>query len=165
MAKKFNFDHAAFYKTCARARSFEEHKAPKNFALEHTKPLFKEHRLLTVHNLHKLFILNEIYKIQKYRYPLSLSTFLYKTSESVRVNRQSNLVVPNYRLNISRNQFLYIGTNIWNNVNSRVSVTGSDFLSDLSISSCVAKRRFKEMLINMQFSGDIYTWEKYNFHL
>ena len=175
--KSCNFDHVDYYKTCARTRSIDEHMAPRNYVLEHTKPLFMEHKFLTVHNLHKLFILNEIYKIQKYRYPISLSTFLYKTSESSRDYRKNNLVVPNYHLNVSRNQFLYYGTNTWNKVNSeifklsnnnrqlKIVVPGSDFLSDFSTSPFVAKRKFKEILFNMQFSGEISTWQKCNFNL
>ena len=162
--KNFTFDHVEFYKTCARARSIDEHMAPKNYVLEHTKPLFTEHKFLTVHNLHKLFILNEIYKIQKYRYPISLSTFLYKMSESTRSCRNNNLVIPNYRLNVSRNQFLHYGTTIWNKINSIV-LQKSSFLSDLSTSTCIAKIKFKEILFNLQSSGDISKWEKHNFEL
>ena len=73
--KRLNFDHAEFYKTCARTRTIDEHFAPKNFVLEHTKPLFTEYEFLTVHNLHKLFLLNEFFKIKKFRYPISLHTF------------------------------------------------------------------------------------------
>ena len=175
--KTCNFDHADYYKTCARARSINEHMAPRNYVLEHTKPLFMEHKFLTVHYPHKLFMLNEIYKIKKYRYPIPLSTFLYTTSDSAREHRKNSLAVPNYHLNISRNQFLYCGTSTWNKINSQVFkyssnknqlncfVPGSDFLSDFSTSSCAAKRKFKEILFNVQFSGDISMWEKYNFKL
>ena len=68
---KVHFDHAEFYKTCARTRTIDEHFAPKNFVLEHTKPLFIEYEFLTVHNLHKLLLLNEFFKIKKFRYPIS----------------------------------------------------------------------------------------------
>ena len=57
--EKFNFDHVDFYKTCARARSYDDHVAPRNYVLEHTKPLFMKHKFLTVHNLYKLPILTE----------------------------------------------------------------------------------------------------------
>ena len=73
--KRLNIDHAEFYKTCARTRTIDEHFAPKNFVLEHTKPLFTEYAFLTVHNLLKLFLRNEIFKIKKFRYPISLHTF------------------------------------------------------------------------------------------
>ena len=63
-AKRLNFDHAEFYKTCARTRTIDEHFAPKKFVLEHTKPLFTEYAFLTVHNLHKLFLLNEFLRLK-----------------------------------------------------------------------------------------------------
>ena len=174
--EKFNFDHAEFYKTCARARTFDEHKAPKNYVLEHTKPLFKKYKFLTVHNLHKLFLFNEIYKIQKYKSPISLLNFLSKTSDSVRQYRKNNLAVPNYRLNLSRNQFLYSGTTTWNETNSKVFkilslskqtqiITGEEFLSDLSTPIRLVKRIFKNILLNIQSSGDVFEWEKCNFKL
>ena len=37
--KKLSFDQGEYYKTCARARTFQEHKSPQDFRLEHTKPL------------------------------------------------------------------------------------------------------------------------------
>ena len=40
--KQLTFDHAEYYETCARVRTFEEHMAPKNYCLEHTKPIFNE---------------------------------------------------------------------------------------------------------------------------
>ena len=172
--ENFNFDHADFYKTCARARSYEEHLAPKNYVLEHTKPLFKKYKFLTVHNLHKVFVLNEIYKIQKYKSPTSLLIFLHMNTDSTRQHRRNNLVIPNYHLNISRNQFLYCGTCIWNKLNNEIFkicnvnrqteiVAGSDFLSDFSTPMSRVKNKFKAILLNLQCSGDILQWEKENF--
>ena len=175
--KKFNFDHAEFYKTCARARPIDDHVAPKNYVLEHTKPLFKDYKLLTIHNLHKLFLLNEIFKIQKYKTPISLSTFLYKISDQSRLCRKENLAVPNYRLNVSRNQFIYCGTTTWNNVNSKIykssahseqlqlTYTGLDIFSDLSVPVSSVKRKLKNILLDIQFTGDSNNWEKQNFHI
>ena len=62
--KILNFDHAEFYKTCARTLTIDEHLAPMNFVLEHTKPLLTEYEFLTVHNLHKLFLLNEFLRLR-----------------------------------------------------------------------------------------------------
>ncbi len=42
-----SFDHVAFYETCARVRTYEQHMAKKNFQLEHTKPIFNKEKLLT----------------------------------------------------------------------------------------------------------------------
>ena len=43
-----SFDHAEFYETCARVRTYKEHMAARNFCLEHTKPLFNKHGLLSL---------------------------------------------------------------------------------------------------------------------
>ena len=133
---------------------------------------------MTVHNLHKLFILNEIFKIQKYKTPISLSTFLFKKSDQSRLCRKENLAVPNYRLNVSRNQFLFFGTTIWNNVNSKIYKSlnsesqqsqlicpGSDIFSDSSAPISYVKRKLKNVLLSLQLSGDSTNWEKHNFQL
>ena len=172
--KELNFDHGEFYKTCARVRSIDEHITPRNFELEHTKPLFNKYKLLAVHNLHKMFILNEVYKIQKFRSPISLFNFLHKTSESARLGRQNNLIVPNYCLNVSRNQFLYSSITAWNQINNyyfshqymqHSVTTDNTFLCDLSFSHSIAKGNFKKFLLNLQNSGHSSTWEKQNFTL
>ena len=52
--KRISFDHAECYKTCARSRTFQGHISPHDFCLEHTKPVFKDHKLLTIHSLYLL---------------------------------------------------------------------------------------------------------------
>ena len=46
------YDHATYYETCARARSFAEHMAKKNYQLEHTKPIFNSEKILNLHHLY-----------------------------------------------------------------------------------------------------------------
>ena len=160
--KKLNFDHAEYYKTCARTRSIDEQLAPKEYILEHTKPIFTELKLLTVHNLHKIFMLNEIFKIRKYRYPISLFTLLKNAPDSSRNLRGYSINMPNYHLEISRHQFLFCGSMAWNKLNDKTARLGINFFSDLSTSSHVAKRRFKEILLDNQTSGNPEIWEKHN---
>ena len=160
--EELNFDHAEYYKTCARARSINEQLAPKEYALEHTKPLFTKLKLLTVHNLHKLFMLNEIFKIRKYRYPISLLTLLKHAPDSSRNLRSNGIIIPNYHLQISRHQFLYCGSMVWNKINDKTARLGTNIFSDLSISTCMAKKRFKEILLHNQASGQPNLWEKHN---
>ena len=59
--------HAEYYKTCARSRTFQEHISPHDFCLEHTKPLFKDLKLLTIHSLYYKHIFIEMFKILKFR--------------------------------------------------------------------------------------------------
>ena len=163
--KSLNFDHAEYYKTCARTRPIDEFLAPKDYSLEHTKPLFTENNFLTVHNLYKSFVLNEIFKIRKYRYPIPLYTLLKKSPDSTRIGGNDKIVVPKYNLCTSRQQFLYNGINIWNQTVDTVNKFGlnSNFLSDLSNSSCIAKKGFKNTLIKLQTSGNPEIWERPNF--
>ena len=44
---ELTFDHAEYYETCARTRTYQQRKAIKNFTLEHTRPLFIKYNLLT----------------------------------------------------------------------------------------------------------------------
>ena len=68
-----NFGHGReYYKTCARSRTFQEHKNPQDFCLEHTKPLLKEHKLLTLHSLYYKHTFIELFKIIKFREPRGL---------------------------------------------------------------------------------------------
>ena len=39
----YSFDHPEYYSTCARAKTFTEHMAQKDYALEHTKPIFNKY--------------------------------------------------------------------------------------------------------------------------
>ena len=163
-----NFDHIEFYQTCARARSYDEHIAPKNFVQEHTKPIFKELNLLSVYHLYNLFMFTELFKIQKYSSPTSL---LDKLSPSSRYSCDTlKLRVPKYNKKRSRIQFLYKGTELWNMLYSKVfqppeldterhviipgAAKNSDFTSTLSF----VKNTIRKYLGNIQASGNTDTW-------
>ena len=61
------------FKTCARARSVGNQKLDgKFYKKEHTKPLFKEHGILAVQNLYTYHVYLELYKIFKFRAPISM---------------------------------------------------------------------------------------------
>ena len=163
-----NFDHIEFYQTCARARSYDEHIAPKNFVQEHTKPIFKELNLLSVYHLYNLFMFTELFKIQKYSSPTSL---LDKLSPSSRYSCDTlKLRVPKYNKKRSRIQFLYKGTELWNMLYSKVfqppeldterhviipgAAKNSDFTSTISF----VKNTLRKYLGNIQASGNTDTW-------
>jgi hypothetical protein len=64
------------FKICARSRCRpninKQHLGTEFYVKESTKPLFKAHDLLTVHNLYKHRFIMELFKIIKYRLPISL---------------------------------------------------------------------------------------------
>ena len=70
--RKLSFDHGELYKTCARSRTYQEHTSPHNFCLQHTKPLFTEHKLLTLHSLYYKHKFIEMFEIIKFREPRGL---------------------------------------------------------------------------------------------
>ena len=104
--EKFNFDHSEFYETCARVRSYEQHIAPKDFTLEHTKPLFNRYKLLNVYNLYKQHTFIETFKILKYRYPLPLTDRL--RLKNIKTCSKLILEPINYKLTSSRIHFFII---------------------------------------------------------
>ena len=63
---EISYDHLEFYETCARTRTYDEHTAPKDYVLEHTKPLFNKHSILSVNNLYKYHSFMEVFKLLKY---------------------------------------------------------------------------------------------------
>ncbi|MCP4475924.1 MAG: hypothetical protein GY821_15440 [Gammaproteobacteria bacterium] len=58
------------FSTCVRTRPYDSQALDgKFYALEHTKPLFKEHKILSVHNLYTYHCFMEAFKILKFRQP------------------------------------------------------------------------------------------------
>ena len=175
--KELNFDHAEYYKTCARTRPHGKQFLNKNYELEHTKPLFANHKLLTVHNLYIFFVFNEIFKIQKYHCPIPLSDLLFKNCDDTRQNRNNFLAIPKYIKKSSQVQFLFNGIKVWNKYNQKVLCTsllnegmqivipGSNTFSDLSTPVSHIKNKFKNILLSIQNKGDTISWEHKNFVL
>ena len=171
--KILNFDHPAFYKTCARARTYDEHIAPKDFSLEHTKPLFKELKMLTVHHLYYLYTFNELFKIRKYCCPTSLLSLLRHTHQYS--GKHLKLITPSYTMRRSRLQFLYKCTQIWNSIFPQVfnasdiggpvitpgSVENSDFVTTVSF----VKAQVKKILLGIQNNGDPSEWQAENLEI
>ena len=59
------YDHASYYETCARVRTYEEN-VTKEYSLEHTKPLFANQNILTLHHLYIQHTFIELFKIYYY---------------------------------------------------------------------------------------------------
>ena len=59
------YDNSSFYETCARVRTYQENTSEKDYSLEHTKPLFNHHDILTIHHL---------YTTRSWNYTKSLNT-------------------------------------------------------------------------------------------
>ena len=61
------------FKTCACTRPIGEQKLDQKFFIkEHTKPIFKHNNILAIQNLYTYHCYLELYKIMKFRAPISL---------------------------------------------------------------------------------------------
>ena len=81
---ELTFDHPEYYMTCARARTYTEHTAPKNFVLEHTKPSFNENGYLSLRNLYKYFTLLELFKILNINLQYQLQNYLRSVIRTIK---------------------------------------------------------------------------------
>ena len=165
---QYSFDHAGYYKTCARARSFADHMSDKQFCLEHTKPLFNKYKLLTLHNLHVYHTFLDIFKILKTHVPISL--YLLFTH-----GQRDNLMLklPYVSLEISRNNFVFKSSSIWNNLIENIFeknepsengmiINGSTINSDFCATVPFIKNKLKTLLLSKQALGDEINWVKEN---
>ena len=149
------FDHPEYYLTCARARTYTEHTATKNFLLEHTKPLLNKNGFLSLRNLYKYFTLIELFNILKYKCPISINELITPSSQ----NNKISFILPNVTLDIGLQSFVFSSCKLWNQYlklmfdkcsanSSGIVVPGSAINSDLSASTSVIKSKTKKMLLD-----------------
>ena len=107
--KKLSFDHAGYYETCARVRSYREQMSPKSYCLEHTKPIFNEYNILSVSNLYTYQIFISMFKIMKDHSPIAVY-------DMFNFSPRNNFLVtlPSFRLNVSQYNFVNRCSSLWN---------------------------------------------------
>ena len=166
------YDHSEYYETCARARPYDEQMKPKCYALEHTKPIFYKHKLLTFHNLYTLHTLTETFKILKFRCPISIYELIKINPNSLR----NTLLPPRVKLDLSLNNYVSKAPSLWNQFlpkifvpaildpDRNIVIPGSSRNSDISSSSIgFIKNTLKRLLLSIQSSGDTHQWLNDNF--
>ena len=148
-----NFDQKEFYMTCARARTIDHHYnelSGKKFDLEHTKPLFNEYKIMSLHNLYSYHIFMETFKIMKFFVP----SFLNKALKPCPRNNKLTLIIPLVKLDVSQQNFEFKAVKIWNTykefvfnkcvpINTGIIIPGSTENSDLSASTSSIKHKLK----------------------
>ena len=160
-----NRDHKEFFETCARARTIDDHYAEKNFVLEPTKPLFNKHGILSVYNLYRYHTFMETFKILKFAAPISIRDLISFLPKSDKLR----LEVPRVKLNITKQNFVFKSTQIWNDMSPEIFekcspndngliIPGSSMNSDLSASSAYIKNRSKCHLQSAQKTGNTLNW-------
>ena len=164
---ELTFDHREFYETCARTRTYKENMTPRNYCLEHTKPLFNKYKILTLENLYTYHTFMKIFKIIKYHSPISI----YNLLETGPRSEKLSLILPRVNLEVSRHNFVFKSALIWNKIISIVLnfkecvfwkdcivIPGSANNSDMSASICIVKNKLKAHLLNIQKLGDENNW-------
>ena len=172
-----SFDHPEYYSSCARAKTYQDHMASRDYSLEHTKPLFNKHRLLTLQNLYVIRTLVETIKIIKHHSPFPLFSHFSFCPES----RRHKLLLPKYNLDISKHNFTVCASKLWNlcidnlldkpvlstikslpgmKCDSQIIIPGSNPKSDMTIPISIFKNRLKTLLLEKQQLGSTDEWEK-----
>ena len=161
---KPTYDHASFYETCARVRTYEENlKRDTDFTQEHTKVLFNDNNILTLHHLYVQHTFVELFKIMKYRVPISAyCLFTSESPVSILSCNSLRIRIPSIKLDISKHNFKFLSTSIWNNLVGSIFVKckpntdgmiipGSEPHTDiLSTSISYAKSKLKSHLYSIQ---------------
>ena len=137
------------FKTCARSRPYNEQALnPKFFIKEHTKPIFKENSILALENLYTYHNYLELYKIMKFRAPMSLlEEYTFSTRKPTLIINQ--LDPPNN--NNTRS------TKIWNVITPKLK------LIDYTMSVTCLKSKLKNSLLTNQHSDNELIWTNNDF--
>jgi len=136
------------YKTCARTRPLNEQTlGQKFFQKEHTKPLFNKHSIMNVHNLYLYHCINDVFKILKFRTPISLYS-LFNLSN--RIGRDTLILTPK-----PSNSYIYRGSIIWNIVRQRLSIT------EFTTTTSHIKSSVKHIILDTQKLGDSNDWSNH----
>ena len=157
------YDHATYYETCARVRTYEENMKDRDFSLEHTKPIFNEHKILTLHHLYIQHSAVELFKIMKYKIPISVySMFPCQPGASRASSNTFRMRVPNISLEKSRQNFVFRSVSIWNNIvndifikpkpnESGIIVPGAELCTDILFTPLASvKKNLKSKFLHLQ---------------
>ena len=135
-------------------------------SLQHTKPLFNEHDLLSLENLYTYHTFMEVFKVLKFQSPISIReqfTLSYR-------NHSLNLILPRVNLDKTKKSFIFKSAAIWNKMfpsiltknkseNSGIIIPGSAVNSDLSAPMSFVKDKLKSALFALQKAGDVIQWD------
>ena len=129
--------------TCVRARPYELQTLGHSFyQLEHTKPLFKNNKILSIHNLYTYHCFMETFKVLKLRQPISLFS-KYNFSD-----RKSTLLLNSF----PSSNFFDRSTSLWNDIAPAFK------LLDFSAKIGPVKKQFKKALLLNQHRENPNEW-------
>ena len=93
------------FETCARVRPVgQQHLGSEFYRRESTKPLFTKHNILATENLYRHRCVIELFKIIKYRVPISMYDLFVRSDR-----KETYIITPNPSHN-----FIYKSSRLWN---------------------------------------------------
>ena len=147
--------------------------AAKNFQLEHTKPIFNEQNLLTLHHLYIYHTFLDTFKLLKFRTPISIYNLLQNSPKNINIM----LKVPIVSVDLAKNNFIFQSSCIWNDIIRKVLnpwslnkegivFPGSNFGSDITIPMAVLKKKLRNLLMDTQKLDSVNSndWYPENFY-
>ena len=138
------------FNTCAKCRPFGHQVLGDEFyCKEHTKPLFGELKIMTVHNIYSYRCITAIFKILKFRLPISL----YQQFQLSK-RKDTFLLTPTPSTN-----FIYKASVLWNSLRTKLVIF------DFSVNVNSLKTKLKSMILSNQSSGDANEWSEYNYNI
>ena len=139
-------DHKAYhdkFKTSCRTRSLGQQQLGQEFfTLEHTKPIFKEQKILSVQNLYTYHCFMECFKILKLRCPMSLFSDF-----TLSKRRPTNIITA-----FPSRTFTSRSSSIWNILAPKLK------LYDYSENISIVKTKLKNSIFVTQHSENELTW-------
>lgn len=158
--KNVSLDCKEYYETCARARTYQQHIAIKDYTLEHTKTLFNEHEILNLHHIYIYHTLVDMFKIIKSGDPISIVYLFDRTW--IRSCTSMRLRLPRTNSEKYKVNFVFSGSLIWNSLIyklltkcvpslSGIIIPGSMPCSDIhSTPVSHIKNRLRSILLDIQ---------------
>ena len=139
------------FMTCARCRPFDQKQnlMADLYVKEHTKPLFKKHKIMTVHNIYTYHCFNELLKILKFRLPMSLYSLFSLSS------RKSTLLLTT----TPTIHFIYKSSTLWNHLRNKLEIL------DFSVNINTTKTKLKSLILSNQTAYDSTEWVDHNYSI
>lgn len=149
----------------------------KDYTKEHTKPLFKSHKILTVHSLYVYYTIIELYKILKFRTPYCLFELICPPGANNNIDL--NLRITPISLQCQRMSFLHQAMILWNKFYKKlltpftIPIHRSYILAhnltqcesihyDYSTKLSTLKSRLSSLVFDTQLAGDSNSWQSIN---
>ena len=149
------------YKTCARCRPLGKQIPDHTFyQKEHTKPLFRKHELMTVHNLYSYRCIIELLKILKFRAPYALYLAFDASSKHKheRATRHKSIYIN--MDDKPSNNFTYKAGVLWKHLSIKLGI------SDFSVKINPVKSKLKTLILsNQNAKGDPTEWSDCNLNI